>query len=318
MTGAQPGRTPFTVLQLATLGLDGAPKVRGVILRSADAEQGAVSFFTDLRSAKIEEMRHQPRVSLIGYDPGAGFQIRLEGNATIDTEGPERAAAWTACKSHHTRALFQHPLPSGTAIAAPTQAAPARDGDGERHFAVVVVSVIRIDWLDVLDLCTCARCFGATAAIGVAAGLRLRRLALRSSAARRLRGRRSLSGAPPRSHVGCWRPQKSDRREGHSSSRRIGSLSAALQSRSQPFRDGLLKTQGSSARQGCPNNRRTLESHRINLRPVPTRRVQKLFQRRRIRIQLNVRRSRRPPLPAIDSALLHFPKLFTQRHRITS
>ena len=44
-----------------------------------------------------------------------------------------------------------------------------------------------------------------------------------------------------------------------------------------PIEDGLLKTQGSSARQGCPNHRRTLESHRSNLRPVPTRRVQKLL-----------------------------------------
>ncbi len=89
MTAARPSRTPFTVLQLATSGLDGAPKVRSVILRGADAERGAVSFFTDLHSAKIEEMRHEPRVSLVGYDADAGFQIRLEGKATIDAEGPE-------------------------------------------------------------------------------------------------------------------------------------------------------------------------------------------------------------------------------------
>jgi pyridoxine/pyridoxamine 5'-phosphate oxidase len=85
MTGARPSRTPFTVLQLATSGIDGAPKVRSVILRGADAERGAVSFFTDVRSTKIEEIRHQPRVSLLGYDADAGFQIRLEGKATIDT-----------------------------------------------------------------------------------------------------------------------------------------------------------------------------------------------------------------------------------------
>ena len=42
MAGAQPGRTAFTVVQLATSGLDDAPKVRSVILRSADAERGAV------------------------------------------------------------------------------------------------------------------------------------------------------------------------------------------------------------------------------------------------------------------------------------
>ena len=105
MTGAQPGRTPFTVLQLATSGLDGAPKVRSVILRRVDAERGAVSFFTDVRSAKIEEIRHQPRVSLLGYDADAGFQMRLEGKATIDTEGPEKAVAWASCRISYPRAL---------------------------------------------------------------------------------------------------------------------------------------------------------------------------------------------------------------------
>ena len=148
MTGALPGRTPFTVLQLATLGLDGEPKVRSVILRSVDAERGAVSFFTDGRSAKIEEIRRQPRVSLLGYDGDAGFQIRLEGKATINADGPEKAAAWAACRAH-TRALFQQPLRSGTSIRAPADAAPADDVDGERNFAVIVVSVFRIGWLDI-------------------------------------------------------------------------------------------------------------------------------------------------------------------------
>ncbi|RBP05642.1 pyridoxine/pyridoxamine 5'-phosphate oxidase [Roseiarcus fermentans] len=148
VAGAGPGRTPFTVLQLATLGTDGAPKVRGVILRGADAERGAVSFFTDLRSAKVAEMRSEPRVSLVGYDSDAGIQIRLEGVATIDSKSPERRAAWAACRPH-TRALFQHPLPSGAPIADPAEAAPAGDAEAEGRFALVVVSVIRIDWLDI-------------------------------------------------------------------------------------------------------------------------------------------------------------------------
>ena len=98
---------------------------------------GAVSFFTDLRSTKIKEMRRQPRVSLIGYDADAGFQIRLEGKATIDKEGREKAAAWAVCRSQS------------------------------------------------LDLCTCARCFSATATIGAEGGLRPRRRALLPRAARR-------------------------------------------------------------------------------------------------------------------------------------
>jgi hypothetical protein len=32
---------------------------------------------TDVRSPKIAEIRRDPRVSLVGYDPQAGIQIRL-------------------------------------------------------------------------------------------------------------------------------------------------------------------------------------------------------------------------------------------------
>jgi Pyridoxamine 5'-phosphate oxidase len=98
-------RTPFTVLQLATSGLDGAPKVRRVILR------GAVSFFTDVRSAKIEEIRHPPRGSLLGYDADAGFQMRLEGKAAMDTQGREKAAAWASCRSQPGRSSSIRCLP---------------------------------------------------------------------------------------------------------------------------------------------------------------------------------------------------------------
>jgi transposase len=53
----------------------------------------------------------------------------------------------------------------------------------------------------------------------------------------------------------------------------------------------VRKTQGPSARQSRPHHRHSLESHWPNLRPVRTPRMQKLFRRRRIWIQLNIRRS---------------------------
>ena len=45
-----------------------------------------------------------------------------------------------------------------------------------------------------------------------------------------------------------------------------------------------------SARQSRPHHRRSLEGHRPNLRSLRARRMQKLLRRRRIWIQLNVRR----------------------------
>jgi transposase len=46
-----------------------------------------------------------------------------------------------------------------------------------------------------------------------------------------------------------------------------------------PIEMAFSKLKAHLTRQGCPNNRRTLESHRTNLRPLPTRRVQKLLHR---------------------------------------
>ena len=70
-------RSPFTMMQLATIGMDGAPKVRTIVIRQVDETHSTLSFVTDVRSPKIAEIRLDPRVSLVGYDPQAGIQIRL-------------------------------------------------------------------------------------------------------------------------------------------------------------------------------------------------------------------------------------------------
>ena len=57
-------------------------------------------------------------------------------------------------------------------------------------------------------------------------------------------------------------------------------------------RNGIRKTQSPSASQVDQDHRRPLASNRPNLRFVRTRRMQKLFRRRRIWIYLSVRRSR--------------------------
>ncbi|WP_425487074.1 hypothetical protein [Microvirga makkahensis] len=53
-------------------------------------------------------MRHDPRVSLTGFAPEGGPQIRLEGQASIIDQAADRRPFWDLCRSH-TRALFQTP-----------------------------------------------------------------------------------------------------------------------------------------------------------------------------------------------------------------
>ncbi|MDN7716666.1 pyridoxamine 5'-phosphate oxidase family protein [Burkholderia gladioli] len=156
--GANPGRerSPFTMLQLATLGLDGAPKVRTVVLRGVDAGQGSLLFHTDARSAKLAELRRDGRAALVGCDLAGGLQIRVEGTASVLADQARRLAIWQASRPR-TLILYRAPLPPGTPVAAPADAHPASASsaaaaddalDGFANFAVIELRAEAIDWLD--------------------------------------------------------------------------------------------------------------------------------------------------------------------------
>src|SRR5208283_3017123 len=148
--GAQGGRAAWTHAVHRSSGRHHGPRRRAEGSQRYPSERRrAVSFFTDLRSAKIEEMRHEPRVSLLGYDADAGFQVRLEGKATIDTEGPETAAAWEgivtlAKNSGFWRGPARHPGNSNPLIflsAADERVAPLTSNNRQRDNALEGVSV---------------------------------------------------------------------------------------------------------------------------------------------------------------------------------
>jgi pyridoxamine 5'-phosphate oxidase len=65
---------------LATATPDGAPSLRMVLLKEAD-EQG-LTFFTNYESRKGAELEANPRAALLAYWPGAGRQVRVEGEVT--------------------------------------------------------------------------------------------------------------------------------------------------------------------------------------------------------------------------------------------
>ncbi|WP_050466751.1 pyridoxamine 5'-phosphate oxidase family protein [Herbaspirillum chlorophenolicum] len=149
--GAGPGLSPFTMWQLATAGLDGAPQARTVVLRGADRASRRVVFHTDLRSAKVAELRREPRVSMVACDLPNYRQIRLEGRATIHADDTVSRAAWSAGRPH-TLILYQTPYAPGTPMAAPELAHVPDDADpalGYANFAVVNVDLSRIEYLDI-------------------------------------------------------------------------------------------------------------------------------------------------------------------------
>ncbi|MGY6410125.1 MAG: hypothetical protein ACXIUV_03735 [Alkalilacustris sp.] len=49
---------------LATVAADGAPQLRTVVLRAADRAQARLHVHTDLRSAKVGDLRAEPRAAV--------------------------------------------------------------------------------------------------------------------------------------------------------------------------------------------------------------------------------------------------------------
>ncbi|MEM5426269.1 pyridoxamine 5'-phosphate oxidase family protein [Paraburkholderia ferrariae] len=153
--GANAGneRSPFTMLQVATIALDGAPAVRTVVLRRVSRERRSVMFHTDVRSTKVSELRRDPRVSLVGCDLDGGIQIRLHGVARIVETPSDTRAVWDSSRPR-TLIVYRTPLAPATPVASPAEAHAttlAEDSDssaGFENFCLIDVTVSSIDYLD--------------------------------------------------------------------------------------------------------------------------------------------------------------------------
>lgn len=70
------------------------PELRTLILRAVDPLKRTLRFNTDIRSAKVTQIRQRPKVSALFYGTKEAFQLRISAEAEIITHGPEHEEAW--------------------------------------------------------------------------------------------------------------------------------------------------------------------------------------------------------------------------------
>ena len=70
-----------SAMTVATIDADGSPDARMMLLKGVD-EHGFV-FYTNLQSAKVRALTHNPRVALCFCWPEIGKQVRVRGRASI-------------------------------------------------------------------------------------------------------------------------------------------------------------------------------------------------------------------------------------------
>lgn len=146
---AAPGHALHS-LALATIGLDGAPRLRSVVPRGLDARARRLAVHTDRRSAKVAELRREPRASILGYDGEARLQIRLEGSCAVHHADEPARLAWEGLHPPARRLYRIAPAP-GTAVTAEGAIEPERF-DEVAAFANFALLVLTFETLDILFL----------------------------------------------------------------------------------------------------------------------------------------------------------------------
>ena len=135
-------RTPV----LATVGLDGLPQARTVVLRQADAALARLHIYTDSRSPKVAEVTAKPGATLVFWSQRLSWQLRVRASMSVQTCGPEVRAVWARVSQSAAAGDYLSAGAPGDAL----QAAPAGSGDsaGSHHLAILTAQVQEIDWLE--------------------------------------------------------------------------------------------------------------------------------------------------------------------------
>jgi len=154
--GAADRRHGFHVPVVASIGLDGAPSARTVVLRRVLPEPCELHFHTDLRGPKVAELARDPRVSWTFYDAGRKLQLRVAAVAEVHATGARADEAWarSAPSSRRCYLALAAPgarcdavspnLPEALRMRVPTVEESLA---GRVNFALVATRVTAIDWL---------------------------------------------------------------------------------------------------------------------------------------------------------------------------
>ncbi|MDW8466042.1 MAG: pyridoxamine 5'-phosphate oxidase family protein [Chloroherpetonaceae bacterium] len=153
--GVRDRRSPLHTGIFATIR-DGFPEMRTVVLRSVNATARKLFCHTDIRSAKVEDLRHHANCAWLFYHPERKIQLRFLGTATVHHQTPLAEARWKDTQLM-SRQCYATTLPPGTLVEAPTSGLPEylthrsptleESEIGAAHFAVIETTVHFLDWL---------------------------------------------------------------------------------------------------------------------------------------------------------------------------
>ena len=153
-TGTKDRRSAFHAPVVASIGLDGSPQQRTMILRKVDVGNRQLRFNTDIRSTKLQEIKASPAVSVLAYSVADKVQLRMNGVARLDPASALTDTVWTAMRDQSRVACAQPAVPGAT-IKAPAAYVPPLElrtnepaaMTAREHFCLLHVEITSLEWV---------------------------------------------------------------------------------------------------------------------------------------------------------------------------
>ena len=132
------------------------PSVRTVVLRHVDKKNNSISFHTDFRSSKIQEIKKNNAITMLFYDHKKKIQIIISGKAEINNQNDKSKEAWDNSRSFSKKCYLVE-LPPGSSSKIPISGykkeheinlpSPEILEKGYENFTLVEIKINYIEWL---------------------------------------------------------------------------------------------------------------------------------------------------------------------------
>jgi len=147
-----PVRTPV----LISVSTGGLAQGRTVVLRGFNRQQRQLQIYTDVRSAKVAQLRAQPACTLVAYQPNPMMQLRLSTNAIVNHNNEITHEAWAVMPGPNRCNYLTDPDPGSISVQVTdgrpvinAESVPTNDENeiAYSHFSVIVFTINELEWL---------------------------------------------------------------------------------------------------------------------------------------------------------------------------
>ncbi len=147
---------PLGLFAVSTVDGQGHADCRTLVLRGANRETACLWFYTDVRAAKVAQLRANPAACAVAYERGDGVQLRIKGMVELHHENDLALRHWEQVE-FHIHHSYATPFSPGQSLRHPDpkmreyrQRPDALDMDAaRRNFAVMEMKIDLIDWLQI-------------------------------------------------------------------------------------------------------------------------------------------------------------------------